>query len=105
MLKFYGVSKCTVNKYFDYYKNTCYFIWQFKLWIYHQELLTTLYIDFLILVFSSFTMYLVEKDVNAEFDSYAHALWWGVITLCTVGYGDITPRSWQVVIILLSQII
>ena len=67
--------------------------------------MTTLYIDFLILVFSSFTMYLVEKDVNAEFDSYAHALWWGVITLCTVGYGDITPRSWQVVIILLSQII
>jgi len=60
-----------------------------------QELLTTLYIDFLILVFSSFTMYLVEKDVNAEFESYAHALWWGVITLCTVGYGDITPRSWQ----------
>jgi len=61
-----------------------------------QELLTTLYIDFLILVFSSFTMYLVEKDVvDTKFDSYAHALWWGVITLCTVGYGDITPHSWQ----------
>ena len=41
-------------------------------------------------------MYLVEKDVvDTKFDSYAHALWWGVITLCTVGYGDITPHSWQ----------
>jgi len=60
-----------------------------------QELLTTLYIDFLILVFSSFIMYRVEKDDNAEFESFAHALWWGVITLCTVGYGDITPKTWQ----------
>ena len=61
-----------------------------------QELLTTLYIDFLILVFSSFVMYLVEKDDNeVEFESFAHALWWGVITLCTVGYGDIKPKTWQ----------
>jgi len=60
-----------------------------------QELLTTLYIDFLILVFSSFVMYLAEKDVNSQFASFAHALWWGVITLCTVGYGDITPLTWQ----------
>lgn len=60
-----------------------------------QELLTTLYIAFLILIFSSFVMYLAEKDVNLEFESFAHALWWGVITLCTVGYGDITPKTWQ----------
>jgi potassium voltage-gated channel KQT-like subfamily protein 5 len=60
-----------------------------------QELLTTLYIAFLILVFSSFIMYLAEKDVNKDFESFAHALWWGVITLCTVGYGDITPKTWQ----------
>ena len=33
--------------------------------------------------------------MNSQFASFAHALWWGVITLCTVGYGDITPLTWQ----------
>ena len=41
-----------------------------------QELLTTLYIGFLVLMFSSFIIYLVEKDENPEdFESFAHALW------------------------------
>lgn len=53
-----------------------------------QELITTLYIGFLVLIFSSFVVYMVEKDYNENFASFAHALWWGVITLCTVGYGD-----------------
>ncbi len=60
-----------------------------------QELLTTLYIDFLILIFSSFVLYLVEKDENENISSFAHALWWGVITLCTVGYGDTVPVTWK----------
>ena len=60
-----------------------------------QELLTTLYIDFLILIFSSFVLYLVEKDENEHISSFAHALWWGVITLCTVGYGDTVPVTWK----------
>ena len=53
-----------------------------------QELLTTLYIGFLVLMFSSFIIYQVEKDENpAQFGSFAHSLWWGFITVCTVGYG------------------
>ena len=32
-----------------------------------QELLTTFYIGFLVLMFSSFVMYMVEKDVNDQF--------------------------------------
>lgn len=60
-----------------------------------QELLTTLYIGFLVLMFSSFIIYLVEKDENPQFASFAHALWWGFITLCTVGYGDAVPQTWK----------
>ena len=65
-----------------------------------QELITTLYIGFLVLVFSSFIMFLVEKDEVDEhnrkpFASFAHALWWGFITLCTVGYGDTVPQTWK----------
>ena len=38
---------------------------------------------------------MVEKDQNPKFKSFAHALWWGVITLCTVGYGDTVPVTWK----------
>ncbi|KAJ9577685.1 hypothetical protein L9F63_005765, partial [Diploptera punctata] len=60
-----------------------------------QELITTLYIGFLGLIFASFLVYLAEKDTNAKFSNFADALWWGVITLCTVGYGDAVPETWQ----------
>ncbi|XP_049299304.1 potassium voltage-gated channel subfamily KQT member 1 isoform X8 [Anopheles funestus] len=61
-----------------------------------QELITTLYIGFLGLIFASFLVYLMEKDVRGtKFSNFAQALWWGVITLCTVGYGDMVPETWQ----------
>ncbi|CRL08711.1 CLUMA_CG021302, isoform D [Clunio marinus] len=64
-----------------------------------QELITTLYIGFLGLIFASFLVYLMEKDVEPKdknkFNNFAQALWWGVITLCTVGYGDAVPTTWQ----------
>ncbi|XP_061401311.1 potassium voltage-gated channel subfamily KQT member 2 [Musca vetustissima] len=60
-----------------------------------QELITTMYIGFLGLIFASFLVYLMEKDVNDKFNNFAQALWWGVITLCTVGYGDMVPETWQ----------
>ncbi|XP_032346029.1 potassium voltage-gated channel subfamily KQT member 1 isoform X3 [Camelus ferus] len=67
--------------------------------IHRQELITTLYIGFLGLIFSSYFVYLAEKDaVNAsgqvEFGSYADALWWGVVTVTTIGYGDKVPQTW-----------
>ena len=37
-------------------------------------------------------MYLVEKDVQPEkFGSIPHAMWWAIVTLTSVGYGDVTP--------------
>ena len=55
-------------------------------YLHRQELITTLYIGFLGLLFSSYFMYLSEKDAvgpggRTDFYSYADALWWGVVGL------------------------
>ncbi|XP_034237532.1 potassium voltage-gated channel subfamily KQT member 1-like [Thrips palmi] len=68
--------------------------------IHRQELITTLYIGFLGLIFSSYFVYLAEKDATGpdgktDFASYADALWWGVITVTTIGYGDAVPQTWM----------
>ncbi|XP_034561607.1 potassium voltage-gated channel subfamily KQT member 4 isoform X2 [Notolabrus celidotus] len=60
-----------------------------------KELITAWYIGFLVLIFASFLVYLAEKDDNSDFNTYADSLWWGTITLTTIGYGDKTPRTWQ----------
>lgn len=44
-----------------------------------QELITTMYIGFLGLIFASFLVYMWEKDVNDKFSNFAQALWWGVV--------------------------
>ncbi|XP_058833614.1 potassium voltage-gated channel subfamily KQT member 1-like isoform X2 [Topomyia yanbarensis] len=68
--------------------------------IHRQELITTLYIGFLGLIFSSYFVFLAEKDITSPdgrqpFASYADALWWGVITVTTIGYGDTVPQTWM----------
>ncbi|KAB0402206.1 hypothetical protein E2I00_020029, partial [Balaenoptera physalus] len=62
--------------------------------ILRMELITAWYIGFLVLIFASFLVYLAEKDANSDFSSYADSLWWGTITLTTIGYGDKTPHTW-----------
>uniref|UniRef100_A0A4W3JWS8 Potassium voltage-gated channel subfamily Q member 3 n=1 Tax=Callorhinchus milii TaxID=7868 RepID=A0A4W3JWS8_CALMI len=65
-----------------------------------KELITAWYIGFLSLILASFLVYLVEKedtvneDKPQDFNTYADALWWGLITLTTIGYGDKTPKTW-----------
>lgn len=36
-------------------------------------------------------MYLVEGDANEDLDSIPRAVYWAIITMTTVGYGDIAP--------------
>ncbi|XP_075702010.1 potassium voltage-gated channel subfamily KQT member 2 isoform X9 [Rhinoderma darwinii] len=61
-----------------------------------KELITAWYIGFLCLILASFLVYLAEKEENSDmFDTYADALWWGLITLTTIGYGDKYPQTWN----------
>ncbi|KAJ7426311.1 Potassium voltage-gated channel subfamily KQT member 4 [Willisornis vidua] len=59
-----------------------------------KELITAWYIGFLVLIFASFLVYLAEKDANMQFATYADSLWWGTVTLTTIGYGDKAPQTW-----------
>lgn len=67
-----------------------------------QELVTAWYIGFLVLIFSSFLVYLVEKEFNKEFATYADALWWGTVSTwrCTLTWHTACCKTQPVKIIL-----
>lgn len=47
-----------------------------------------------ILVFSAWGIYLLERELQPEvFGNIPQAMWWAIVTLTTVGYGDVVPVS------------
>jgi voltage-gated potassium channel len=59
----------------------------------HRALQTVVVSWFAVMVICCAALYIAERDVNPAIGSPFDALWWGITTMTTVGYGDVYPTT------------
>lgn len=61
------------------------------LWGARRKILVFFFAVILITMVAGATMYVVEHQKNPNFHSIPQSIYWAIVTLTTVGYGDVSP--------------
>jgi len=81
LLKIFRYSE-TLTQFFKSFKN-----YQDEFRIFTVSLIVAM-------VIGSSGLYYLEREVNPELATIPDAIWWSVVTVSTVGYGDVVPITW-----------